>query len=151
MNNGISNGVGEFRNLNRAGVKKLAIDLAKKNKNQDTLIGLVGPLGAGKTTFVKDFASFYKIRKIKSPTFVIGHTHPTQKSVLHHYDFYRLDDRKQLNPLGFNEIISSKNRIVLIEWADKFPEIMKKCDTIISFRIAGKNLRNVTIKIPNDK
>jgi len=134
-----------LQNLNRAAVARLAKSLAKKYASKDVVIGLTGQLGAGKTAFVKDFAKSLGIKKVSSPTFVISHTHPLSKKVLHHFDLYRLENKKQLVPIGIDEIFSGKNRIVLIEWVDKFPELAKKCDLIINFEIAGKNLRHVTI------
>ncbi|MBX4205013.1 MAG: tRNA (adenosine(37)-N6)-threonylcarbamoyltransferase complex ATPase subunit type 1 TsaE [Candidatus Doudnabacteria bacterium] len=141
----------KFKNLNRAQVKKLASGLAKKYSGKDVVIGLVGELGAGKTTFTKDFGSFLGIKKIKSPTFIIGSTYPLKNQTLYHYDFYRLSDSKQLRPLGFEEIFKSKNRIVLIEWVDKFPKIAQVCDLIINLKPSGKNLRHVTLETRNSK
>ena len=135
-----------YENLTREGVKKLAARLAKKYSEQDVVIGLVGQLGAGKTTFVKDFAQNFGIKKIKSPTFIIGSVYKIKTGQLYHYDFYRLNNKQQLRTLGFDEIINSQRRIVLIEWVDKFPKIATSCDLIISFEISGKNLRNVTIR-----
>jgi tRNA threonylcarbamoyladenosine biosynthesis protein TsaE len=134
------------KSLGPSELKKFAETLAKRYQNRDATIGLVGPLGAGKTTFTKHFAACFGIKKIKSPTFIVGSRYPTGKQLFYHYDFYRLSDIKQLIPLEFSEILSSKNRIVLIEWVDKFPELAAKCDLIITFKITGKNLRDVTIK-----
>jgi tRNA threonylcarbamoyladenosine biosynthesis protein TsaE len=132
-------------NLNLTGLKLLASDLARKYKQKDVVIGLVGELGAGKTAFTKAFASNFGIKKIKSPTFIIGARYPIQNRLLYHYDFYRLNKSSQLKSLDFNEILNSKNRILLIEWVDKFPNIQKKCDIILTFKVSGKNVRNVTI------
>jgi tRNA threonylcarbamoyladenosine biosynthesis protein TsaE len=135
----------KYQDLDLAGIKNLSIALAKKYAKKDVVIGLIGPLGAGKTTFVKDFAKYYGIKKIKSPTFIIGSVHQINSKLFYHYDFYRLADEKQLTPLGFTEIINSKKRIILIEWVDKFPKIKNKCDLILNFEISSKNTRNVTI------
>jgi tRNA threonylcarbamoyladenosine biosynthesis protein TsaE len=135
----------ELKSQDRAAVTKLAVELARKYKNKDVAIGLVGPLGAGKTAFTKDFARALGIKKIKSPTFIVGSVYPIGKRQLYHYDFYRLEKPAQLKPLDFDDILASKNRIVLIEWADKFPQIAKQCDLVITFGFAGKNLRHVTI------
>ena len=134
-----------IKNLSSGQVKKLAQTLAKKHYKDDVVIGLIGPLGAGKTTFVKHFAETFKIKHIKSPTFIIGSLYPTPDQTIYHYDFYRLEDVRQLQPLGFDEILASKHRIILIEWVDKFPEIAKVCDIVLSFEITGKTTRNVTI------
>lgn len=132
------------KNLDRSQVRKLAQNLAKEFAAKDTIIGLTGPLGAGKTAFAKDFAATYGIKKVKSPTFIIGSLYPIGNRTLYHYDFYRLNEIKQLEALDFEEILASKNRIVLIEWVEKFPQIAKQCDLIITFKIRGK-FRDVKI------
>jgi tRNA threonylcarbamoyladenosine biosynthesis protein TsaE len=135
------------RNLNLFQVRRLAYSLAKKLTSKDHVIGLTGDLGAGKTTFAKAFAKSLGIKHhIKSPTFVISCQYPFgEMRHLYHFDFYRLNDSKQLKPTGFPEILSGNNRLVLIEWADKFPSLAKQCDIIINFKIANKSSRHVTI------
>lgn len=142
----ISNSFNKPKSLDLEGVKKLAANLSLKYKNKDVVIGLIGPLGAGKTYFTKCFALSLGIKKVKSPTFVIGSQYQISQGKLYHFDFYRLDEPKQLEALELNEILNSSNRIVLIEWVDKFPELAKKCDLLITFEITGKNTRNVTIR-----
>jgi tRNA threonylcarbamoyladenosine biosynthesis protein TsaE len=134
-----------YKNLSLKEINNLALVLAKKYSARDTVIGLIGELGAGKTAFVKGFAKFYKIKKIKSPTFIIFGVYPTKKKLLYHFDFYRLHKQSELKHLGFDEILRQKNRIILIEWVDKFPKIKTKANLILKFEITGKNLRNVTI------
>jgi tRNA threonylcarbamoyladenosine biosynthesis protein TsaE len=135
----------KLMNLTETQVRKLAETLAKEHSKSDLIIGLIGPLGAGKTTFVKNFTKTLKIKGVKSPTFIIGNVYPYSKRNLYHFDFYRLADEKQLSVLGFDEILGAKNRIMIIEWVDKFPKIQKLCDMIINFEVAGRNLRHVTI------
>jgi tRNA threonylcarbamoyladenosine biosynthesis protein TsaE len=126
-------------------VQNLAQVLAKKYRHKDVVIGLVGPLGAGKTTFAKSFAAKLGIRKAKSPSFIISNVYPIGKRKLHHFDFYRLANQKQLAAVEFDEILAGINRLMLIEWVDKFPELAEKCDLILTFEVVGKNKRNVTI------
>ena len=134
-----------LRNLTLAEVKKLASTTAKKYRKKDIVIGLIGPLGAGKTVFVKNFAKEFGVYKIKSPTFVISSVYPIQKRLLYHFDFYRLENSQQLAHLGFEETLKASDRILLIEWVDKFPSIRDKCDLLLNFEIVNKKLRNVTI------
>jgi tRNA threonylcarbamoyladenosine biosynthesis protein TsaE len=137
----------KFTSLSLPEIKILASRLAKSLTNKDYVIGLTGDLGAGKTTFAKAFAKSLGIKhRIKSPTFVISCQYPFGKGRhLYHFDFYRLNHSKQLKAIGFPEILSGKNRLVLIEWADKFPSLAKQCDIIINFKIAGESSRHVTI------
>lgn len=135
-----------YRNLNLAGVNKLAGEVYKKSGPSSRVFGLIGTLGAGKTAFTKALAQAMGITDAKSPTFVLIHRYEKGKKSLYHIDLYRLDDAKELAPLGIEEILADMESLVVIEWVDKFPELMKKCDTIINFEITKDNKRNVTLK-----
>ena len=134
-----------YKDLDLPLVEKMASELAATLKSKKVVIGLIGPLGAGKTTFVKAFAKQFKINTIKSPTFVITHQYPIKNRFLYHVDLYRLHNTKQLTDLGLDEILQANN-LVLIEWADRFHEIQKRCDILISFKVKKNNKRDITIQ-----
>lgn len=134
-----------LKNLSEKQVVKLAQKLAKTYKNKDVAIGLAGDLGSGKTTFTKAFASVLGVNRVKSPTFVIASEYNLKSQKLHHLDFYRLNHLDQLQAIGLNELLLNQKRIVLMEWIDKFPEVMRQCDIIIKFKIKKNNLRDVQI------
>ncbi|HEX9503523.1 MAG TPA: tRNA (adenosine(37)-N6)-threonylcarbamoyltransferase complex ATPase subunit type 1 TsaE [Patescibacteria group bacterium] len=140
----------KYLNLSLAQVRKLGARIGKKTAKKGSIIGLSGDLGSGKTTFAKALAMSLGIKSLKSPTFIVSQRYPLKENFLYHIDFYRLDHPKQLLSLGLNETFSSNN-IVLIEWVDKFPQIMKKCDILINFLVKPNNKRDVIIKIPNAK
>ncbi len=134
-----------FKNLSLTAVRTLAKKLAKQYASKNVVIGLVGPLGAGKTTFTKSFLGYFGIKNVKSPSFIVSQVYTANSKKLYHFDFYRLENKRQLAPLEFFEILGSSNRILLIEWADKFPEIQKKCDLVLNFEISNNNKRHVSI------
>ena len=132
--------------LDLSRLRSLAQALAKDMDKSNAVVGLIGQLGSGKTTFSKFIGSTLGSRNIKSPTFTVISEHKTKsKKTLYHIDLYRLYRSDQLKDLGLDEIISSKNRIVLIEWADRFPKVLKKCNMIIHFKIIGDK-RNVLVQ-----
>lgn len=135
----------KYSNLALAQIQDLAAELATDLAGKKAVIGLVGNLGSGKTTFVKAFAKQLKINKISSPTFVITHQYPLGKRSLYHLDFYRLKNSKQLISLGLDEILAGPN-LVLIEWVDKFPAFQRQCDILISLKVKPDNKRDVTIQ-----
>jgi len=135
-----------LKNLDLDQVQTLAKTLARDLKDKNVVIGLIGNLGSGKTTFTKAFAKALGVTKVASPTFVIMHEHRLPKTKLFHIDLYRLKDLKDLTTIGLDEILATPKRIMLIEWADKFSKIKKSCDLIINFKVKPKNLRDVTIK-----
>ncbi|MBI3952677.1 MAG: tRNA (adenosine(37)-N6)-threonylcarbamoyltransferase complex ATPase subunit type 1 TsaE [Candidatus Doudnabacteria bacterium] len=136
-----------YRKLNLAGFRKLAYGLAAKNKQRDLVIGLSGVLGSGKTAFIKAFAKKLGLRHIKSPSFIImaAHKLPHNRR-FYHLDLYRIKHIKELSGVGLEEIIKSRNRIVMIEWIDKFPKLKKQCKLLIQIEITNVNERSVKIK-----
>jgi tRNA threonylcarbamoyladenosine biosynthesis protein TsaE len=135
----------KYQNLNLKQVQRLATEPAKQFRNRGGTIGLVGPLGSGKTTFIKAFARALGVKQVASPTFVISHEHKIAQGKLFHLDFYRLKNTKQLVHLGLSEMQTKKN-IVVIEWIDRIKEVIKQANLIIYFKVRKNNNRDVTIK-----
>ncbi len=95
-------------------------------------IGLVGTLGAGKTQFVRFLVAALGVaaENVTSPTYVLQQTY-LGSCKIHHFDFYRLDRAAQVWDLGIDELYEQPC-IVLIEWADKFPECLPDdCLTVV--------------------
>lgn len=103
------------------------------HKKHARVVALVGDLGAGKTTFAQGFAKALGIKnRMTSPTFLIFRTYELKAKNFHsffHMDAYRIDNPKELKPLGFKDALKDPGHIFLIEWADKIKEILPK-DTI---------------------
>ncbi len=86
-------------------------------------IGLVGDLGAGKTTFAQGLVDTLSDGKCEasSPTYTLHQQYDTTP-VVHHFDLYRLDDLDDLENVGFWEHADEPGCIVLVEWLDRIPE-----------------------------
>ncbi len=85
---------------------------------------LIGNLGAGKTTFAKGVAEGLGAApadEISSPTFALIHEHGDGR--LYHVDLYRLDTAAEVASLGLEEILA-RSAVVLLEWAERFPELL---------------------------
>lgn len=87
------------------------------------VLSLEGPLGAGKTTFVKGLAEGLGCRasEVSSPTFTLVHEYPGGHFPVVHLDLYRLESAEELAALGFDDLLAGPT-IAAIEWGDKFPE-----------------------------
>lgn len=129
--------------------KKIAAEFSK-NLKSGTIIGLMGDLGAGKTTFVQGLAEGLGISKeytVNSPTFTLLNEYHGSMS-LYHFDLYRLgtvqDIERQLKDLGFEEYWEGEG-ICVVEWAEKLPEREKKKMIPVVFKYQDENSRSIEI------
>ena len=94
------------------------------------VISLDGELGAGKTTFVQEFARVLGARgRILSPTFIVARSHELTKGqweVLHHVDVYRFESPSELDPIGWKEMVRDAHAIVCVEWGSKIIKALPK-------------------------
>lgn len=85
---------------------------------------LIGNLGAGKTTLAKGIISGLHAappEEVSSPTFTLIHEYGEGR--VYHIDLYRLDRPEQIATLGLEEIFD-RDAVVLIEWGERFPDLM---------------------------
>ena len=103
-----------------------AADLGRSIGAGGLKLALVGPLGAGKTVFVKGLAEGLGLdaRAVSSPTFVIAQQYPipTGPETLHHVDLYRMGSPAEAWDLGLDEQLFGEG-VCVIEWADRAAEI----------------------------
>ena len=86
---------------------------------------LIGNLGAGKTTLAKGIVKGLGAAEpdeVSSPTFTLIHEYSPS---VYHIDLYRLDTPAQVATLGLDEIFD-RRAVVLIEWGERFPELMPR-------------------------
>jgi tRNA threonylcarbamoyladenosine biosynthesis protein TsaE len=87
------------------------------------VVSLEGPLGAGKTHFVKAVSMALGITEdVTSPTFTLLQSYGSGDSRMHHSDWYRLESAGEVLALSLDEYY--EEGVMLIEWGDKFPELL---------------------------
>ena len=102
------------------------------------VLSLEGPLGAGKTTFVKGLAEGLGCGadEVSSPTFTLVHEYSNGRLPFVHLDLYRLDEPQELAALGFDDLLTGQT-IAAIEWGDKFSEALPPSTIRFVFSLDG--------------
>lgn len=105
------------------------------------VFALVGEVGAGKTQFAKGFvAEMGSAADVTSPTFTLVHEYGDGRLPVYHFDFYRLDSPDAVVRLGFDEYAAGDG-VCLIEWADRFPELLPPNAVTITIESRGESQR----------
>lgn len=108
----------------------------------DTLHGvvlLIGNLGAGKTALSKGILTGLGVatpEEVTSPTFTLIHDYGTA----FHIDLYRLDTAREVAALGLEDLFE-RDAVVLIEWGERFPQLMPEQYTEIHIDGSGEDRR----------
>ena len=134
--------------------QKIAKDLARKiirlKDKKAIIIGLIGELGSGKTTFIQGFVKALGIKeRVISPTFIILKKFKIKNlkfKILVHIDAYRISKPKEIIDLGWKDLIKNPQNIIIIEWADKIKKILSRKYIRVDFRHKNKNKRWIKIK-----
>src|SRR6201993_5625439 len=110
-----------------------------------------GDLGSGKTTLVKGIAEALDAAdadEVTSPTFTLIHeyegTRDGQTVSLYHLDLYRIESERQLETLGLDDLMGA-DCIVLVEWGEKFPSVVKRSNGEIVIESTGGDSRRITL------
>ncbi len=108
------------------------------------LVVLAGELGCGKTWFTKGIALGLGISEVvTSPSFALMNEYEGA-SILFHMDVYRLDSGEDFLDTGLDECFDGRG-IVVMEWGDKWPEILPDRCLTVSFSILGEQSRELVM------
>ena len=119
-----------------------------RDARKGDVFALSGDLSAGKTQFVKGFVAGLGSRAdVTSPTFVLVHEYGDGRLPVYHFDFYRLESRDALARLGFDDYIFGDG-ISLIEWADRYSDVIPPHAKWISFELRDENTRVINEGAP---
>lgn len=109
-------------------------------------IALNGTLGVGKTQWIRFFAATAGVDAIDvtSPTYVL-HQLYRGRFAIHHFDFYRLNSEDDVWNLGIDELFEQPV-VVLIEWADRFPQCLPNDHLALNFTQDTNGTRNIALQ-----
>jgi len=125
--------------------KAVAALFAEKLKGGE-IIALTGPLGAGKTVFVKGLARGLGIseREVRSPSFVILIEHRQGRLPIFHFDFYRFRKGAEIDTTPFEDCLKAKG-VIVVEWPERTADYLPSETRKISIDVLGKKLRRIKI------
>ena len=104
-----------------------------------------GDLGTGKTTLIKNLClKLGSTENVSSPTFPILNIYEDKKIKIYHADLYRVKNIKDLNELGFFEIINNDNWL-FIEWPKQIINVIDKPFSILNIEIDVNNNRIIEL------
>src|SRR5580704_2921376 len=106
---------------------------------------LIGNLGAGKTTLAKGIVSGLgaaPAEEVSSPTFTLIHEYGEGRA--YHIDLYRLEESREVESLGLEELFD-RDAMVLIEWGERFPQLLPARRTEIRMRALGDDEREIEV------
>ena len=114
------------------------------------VVGLQGPLGAGKTTFAQGIARGLGIagRHVSSPTFALVNEHPGRVPLVH-ADLYRVEDARELEELGLAD--ACDRAAVAVEWLDRFPDVVPADRLEVEIAVADDGARQLAFRARGER
>lgn len=111
------------------------------------VVGLIGELGAGKTTLTQGIAKGLGVGNdcyVTSPTFTIMNEYKGRIPV-YHLDFYRIESPLEIDNLGLEEYLPGEG-VTIIEWAEKIEKFLPKEHLMIMLDHVDDNVRNLNMR-----
>jgi len=138
---------GEWLSSNADETFRLGQKLGAQLSGGEVLL-LNGPLGAGKTVFVKGLSSAIEVdpEEVTSPSFTLVNPY-NGRLRLYHVDLYRLDvGSSAAHAVDLEELLTEEDAVIAIEWAERLGNYRLPAETWrITISGAGDDLRRVAV------
>ena len=94
-------------------------------RDKSNIIAFYGPMGAGKTTLIKNLCHKLGVTdEVNSPTFALVNEYPTPiEDSIFHFDFYRIKKLEEVYDIGYEDYFYS-GRLCLLEWPELIDPLM---------------------------
>lgn len=124
-----------------------AATLAARPELRDAYLELDGPLGAGKTTFVRQLLRALGVAgRIKSPTYAVVEPYTLADGLaVSHFDFYRFDDPREWEDAGFRDVFARPG-LKIAEWPEKARAVLPPPDLRLAIAPQDDERRLVTVE-----
>lgn len=128
-----------------AETEQLAAEFYRSIDNT-ALVALYGPLGAGKTCFVRGIAKAAGVDPddVNSPSFTLINEYPDGETPIFHFDLYRMADPSEFHSIGGDDYLN-RDGIILIEWAENGKGFIPERRIDIRFEIVDEHTRRIII------
>jgi len=110
-----------------------------------TWVGLIGPLGAGKSVFARAVGQAWGVTaQMPSPTYTLMAVH-AGRCPIYHADLYRIHSVGELDFAGLEPYFSGSG-ICLVEWADRIRSAWPPAGWTVTIALAEGDERHITIE-----
>ncbi len=117
-----------------------------KLATENTVIALIGDLGAGKTTLTQGIAQGMGLSDVvSSATFTLINEYDQGPMPMYHFDTYRLEDPLEFFDIGGEEYFDAGG-VCVIEWADLIMDYLPEDILIIEMKYTPENERELEIQ-----
>ena len=125
-----------------AACARTALSVARQPALHDAFVELLGPLGAGKTTFARHLLHGLGVEgAIRSPTYTLMEPYRASDAcggfAIAHCDFYRFDDPGEWEDAGFRDVFAAPG-LKIVEWPEKAAGLLPPCDLRVSITPAER-------------
>ena len=115
-----------------------AASVLLEETRQEPILLFEGPMGAGKTTLIKELCRQMGVQEnVSSPTFALVNEYETKTgNLIYHFDFYRINEEREALAIGALEYFDSGN-MCLIEWPSMIPNLLPEHYLLVTLQPAA--------------
>ncbi len=144
----------ELVGATQAQLENFGTQLAHRSAIGSALVYLLGDLGAGKTTLVRQILrSLGFAGRVKSPTYALMESYSVAGATagataafdVYHFDFYRLESSAEWEEAGFRDIFAGPG-LKLVEWPQKAGNSLPQPDCVIGLTVDTETTRHLMAK-----